>query len=361
MKTESMKKTFATVFLVALAVAGAGAEIVEQIVVKVNGEILTKTELEQRQVAAIRAKNRGTNQIDLRNDEQLKQAIAEVTPQLIVEAVDEMLILQQGKEHGYKLSDDQFNNIVERIRKENKLDDQEKFEAALKQEGMTMADLRRNLERQMIASRVQSDIVGKISVTDEEARQYFDAHRNEFTTPSSLTLREILVEVPTTTQGGSGQPSFNAAADDEAREKAEALRRRTVGGEDFAKLAAAESNAASKANGGLVGPLNHEELAESLQKLVDPLKVGEVSEIVRTPRGYQFFKLESLTPAAVRPFEQAREDIVNKVYADRRNAEFQKQLRKMRDLAIIEWKNEELRKIYEKQIQTDAAATTPTS
>jgi peptidyl-prolyl cis-trans isomerase SurA len=355
-----MKKTLATAILVTLAMAGARAEIVEQIVVKVNGEILTKTDLEQRQVAAIRARNRGTNQIDLRNEEQLSKAIEEVTPQLIVEAVDEMLILQQGRERGYRMSDEQFNNIVERIRKENKLDDQEKFEAALKQEGMTMADLRRNLERQMIASRVQSDIVGKISITDEEARQYYAAHPTEFATPATLTLREILVEVPST-KGADGQPGFNAAADDEAREKAEVLRKRAVGGEDFARLAASESDAASKANGGLVGPLNHDELAESLQKLVDSMKVGDVSEIVRTPRGYQFFKLESLTPAAVKPFEQARDDIVNRVYAERQKAEFQKQLRKMREQAIIEWKNEELRKVYEKEAAAEATRTTPTS
>jgi parvulin-like peptidyl-prolyl isomerase len=351
-----MKTALTIVTLVFAAGLAPHAEILEQIIVKVNGEILTKTDLEQRQVAALRARNRNAGEIDLKNDQALRDAINEVTPQLIVEAVDEMLILQVGKERGYHLSDEQFNSIVERIRKENKLEDQARFEAALKQEGMTMADLRRSLERQMIVSRVQSDMVGRIQVTDEEARQYFDAHASEFTTPGALTLREVLVEVPTENQAGSGEGTFNVARDEEAKQKAETLRKRALGGEDFARLAAAESNAASKANGGLIGPISPEEMADALLKLVDPLQVGEVSEIVRTARGYTFFKLESRTPAAMKPFDQAREDIANKVYAEKRNAEFRKQIKKMRDQAIIEWKNDEIRKLYEKQVAAGATA-----
>jgi peptidyl-prolyl cis-trans isomerase SurA len=348
-----MKPAVAALVLASTFTLGARAEIVEQVIVKVNGEILTKTELEQRQVQALRARNRGSAPIDPKNDEQLQQALSEVTPQLIVDAVDEILILQQGKERGYRLGDDQFNSIVEKIRQENKLEDQEKFEAALKQEGLTMADLRRSLERQMIMSNVQRDMVGRVSVTDEEAREYFEAHSGEFTTPASLTLREILVEVPTV--GTGGQAGFNAAQDEEAEARAQAIRARALAGEDFARLAAAESAAPSKANGGLVGPLSREELAESLQKLIDPLKEGGISEVVRTPRGYQFFKLESVTPAAVRPFDEAREDIVNKVYAEKRHAEFVKQMKKLRNQAIIEWKNEEIRKLYEQQVVADDA------
>ena len=53
-----------------------------------------------------------------------------------------MLLVQRGKELGYTLSDEQFNSIVDNIKKENKIENDEQFQAALKQEGMTMADLR---------------------------------------------------------------------------------------------------------------------------------------------------------------------------------------------------------------------------
>src|SRR2546421_9479941 len=112
----------AALFLAALTVVRA--EIIEQILVKVNGEIFTKTDLEQRQVAALRQKGQ---QIDLKSDptnQQLRKALDEVTPQIMVEAVDEMLIVQRGKELGYKLSDEQFKGIVDSIKKENKIENE---------------------------------------------------------------------------------------------------------------------------------------------------------------------------------------------------------------------------------------------
>ena len=66
-----------------------------------------------------------------------------------------LLLLQRGKDLEYSLSDEQFKNIVDQIRKENKLEDDQAFQTALKQEGMTMAELRKNLEKHMIISRVQ--------------------------------------------------------------------------------------------------------------------------------------------------------------------------------------------------------------
>src|SRR4029453_7256055 len=114
--------------------AVARAEIIEQILVKVNGEIFTKTDLEQRQVAALRQKGQA---IDLKSDPtnaQLRKALDEITPQLMVDAVDEMLIVQRGKELGYKLSDEQFKSVVDNIRRENKIDSEEQFQAALKAE-----------------------------------------------------------------------------------------------------------------------------------------------------------------------------------------------------------------------------------
>src|SRR6201981_3440952 len=81
------------------------AEIIEQILVKVNGEIFTKSDLEQRQVAVLRQKGQ---QFDLKSDPsnaQLRRALDEITPQIMVDAIDEMIVVQRGKELGYRLSD----------------------------------------------------------------------------------------------------------------------------------------------------------------------------------------------------------------------------------------------------------------
>src|SRR5688572_1295693 len=193
--------TVTTVALGVLAVStGIHAEILEQVLVKVNGEIITKTEFEARQVAELR--NRPELAKASATSVELQRAIAEITPNLILAAVDELLLIQRGREFGYALGDQQFAQYVADIRKSQNLEDDARFQEALKQEGLTLADLRRNIERSMLVSQVQRvEIMNKISINDEEARAYYDQHRNEFTSPTELTIREILIDVPTSDRG----------------------------------------------------------------------------------------------------------------------------------------------------------------
>ena len=339
--------------LVALGFAALGltvaarAEVIEQILVKVNGEILTKLDLEQRQIAVLRQRNPQA----LKDDTAVQAALQDVTPQLLVDTVDEMLLIQRGKELGYRLSDEQFRGILDNIKKENKLETEEQFQAALKQEGMTLDELRRSIERRMLIDRVQQvEVMQKVGITEDEAKAYYAAHPDEFRTPSAVTLREILVSVPE----GDGK-TINVAQDDEGREKAEALRARVTGGEDFGKVAAEASDAPSKANGGLIGPVNRSELSPSLAKLLEELKPGEITKPIRAARGYQIIKLESATENAVQSFDQVRDLIAEKVYNEKRRGELAKYLKRLRAQAIIEWKNDELRKMYEQRVAAEPA------
>src|SRR5258708_1294127 len=207
-----MKKQLfvAAMVIAASVVAPIRADIIEQVLVKVNGEIITKTELEQRQGSVLRQKMQG-QQVDpesLKNDETLKKALAEVTPQLLVNAIDGLLLLQRGRAQ--------------------------------------------ELERQMLIEQVQRQEVGsKLSITEEEAGQYYAKHPEEFTESAAVTLREIFIEVPAEKDGVS------VAKDDETKKRIEDIRARVLKGEDFAKLAAEVSSAASKAHGGVVGTVAH--------------------------------------------------------------------------------------------------------
>jgi len=341
--THHFRSTVAAILLLAAAGAVGRADVIEQILVKVNGEIFTKSDLEARQVLVLRQQM--GQQVDLKSDPtdtQLRKMLDEVTPDLIVNVVDEMLIVQRGKELGYRLGDEQFQSVVENIKKDNKIEGDEQLQAALKQENMTMADLRRNLERQMITQRVQqNEVLGRIAVSPEEARKYYDAHVGEFTTLQTITLREIFVSVP-----GTGT-SINVGLDEEARDKATQLRQRALAGESFEKLAADLSDGPSRANAGLIGPFNMGDLAGDLRKLVEGMKVGDISEPLRSPTGYQILKLESSTPTEILPFEEAREKISDRVFADKRRVEFAKYLEKLRAEAIIEWKNPEIKKAFD--------------
>ena len=97
---------------------GVRAEILEQLLVKVNGEVLTKTELEQRQLRALRDRS------DINpsaSEDELKRAIAAITPEILVDIVDEMLLVQRGRELGQTMTDDQFKSILDNLKKDNNL------------------------------------------------------------------------------------------------------------------------------------------------------------------------------------------------------------------------------------------------
>ena len=95
------------------------------------------------------------------------------------------------------MTDEDFDRVVQNIRKENKLDTEEAFQAALKQEGMSLPELHKTLERQMLIARVtQNEVMTKVGITEEEARKYHSEHLKDFTKAGTVTIREILVQVP---------------------------------------------------------------------------------------------------------------------------------------------------------------------
>jgi peptidyl-prolyl cis-trans isomerase SurA len=201
----------------------------------------------------------------------------------------------------------------------------------------------------MLVSRVQQqEVIQRISITEEEARKYHAEHVNEFTKPGQVTVREILISAPKSDQG------VNVGLEEEAKAKAEAARKRIVGGESFEIVAGEVSSSPSRANGGLVGPLNPAELTPAFQEILKGMKPGDITEVLRTAGGYQIVKLESQTPDEVLTAEQARDRIADVIFDQKRQVELKKYLDKLRAQAIIEWKNEDIKKAWQSLAQPAA-------
>lgn len=326
--------------------------VIEQVLVKVNGEIITKSELEQLQVSGLRAANPNLTEADLSDDGRLQAMLVEVTPRVLVNAIDEMLMVQRGREMGLKMGDDQFNQIIENIRKENNLDSDEKFQAALNSEGLSLTGLRAAFEKQMIITRVQQqDIYQRISISEEESRKFYNAHTKDFRTPEMLTIREIFTQAGPATPGQTPPPEAMAAARqriDEARVRV------TTGKEDFGEVAGEVSDAASKANGGLIGPLPTDEINPDILKVLNDLQQGQVSEPMDAGNGYRILKIDVRQASKQATFEEARDQIADRVFEQRRAGEVLKYLERLRAQAIIEWKNADLRSAWERG-KADAA------
>lgn len=338
-----------------IGASSPSADVLEQILVKVNGEIFTKTDLEQRQFTFLRRENPSLRLEDIEANETLQQALSKITPRILVEAVDELLVVQQGKALGYQLTDEQFEDIIGNIKEENEIETEEQFQIALDQEGMTLAGLRRSLERQMLVSRVQQfEVISKINVNEDEQREYYEKHLDEFVMPPEVTIRELLISVSDEgeeTGGNRSGESHSAASMDQARLRTSAARKRIREGESFSTVVAELSDAPSKANGGLIGPVNPDELIPMLRSIVMDIQVGEISEIVQTALGYQFFKLESSSLNTHQAFEEIRPEISRRLYAEKGDDAYKRLIKELRSEAIIDWKNKDLEKIYLEGLQ----------
>ena len=197
----------------------------------------------------------------------------------------------------------------------------------------------------MIVGQLQQDqVMRRVSMTDVEAREYYESNLEQYTQPATVTLREILVTVQA--DGGA----FNVARDNLARGRAESALARVGAGESFEAVVAELSDGVSKANGGLIGPIALDALANDVRAGIEALEVGEVGEVARTAAGYQILKLESSNAAAPTPFEEVREEIVNNVFNERRLEALDRFLTTLRSEAIIEWNDDGLKALYDERL-----------
>ena len=205
-----------------------------------------------------------------------------------------------------------------------------------------MNELRTQLERRYLMESVQrNEIMRNMQVTDEEARQYYKAHPELFKKPATIMLRELFVEVPTSTQGrpdGVQRGRKPTTPRPRSRRRGPARSRARTSPRSSAEV----SDAGSKANGGLIGPVVINELSEALAKAISGLKPGQFSEITRTARGYMFFKLESRSEEALEPFDMVKDDVIQRIAESRLDNETKKHIEKLRAQALIEWKDEQL-------------------
>jgi parvulin-like peptidyl-prolyl isomerase len=226
--------------------------------------------------------------------------------------------------------------------------------------GMTLADYRKMLETQYLMRRVQEqEIAPGMSVTEEEMRQFHAAHPDQFQTPSTITLREIFIAVPTETKGG--EAVVNVAAAEAAQAKIQAARERILKGEDFAKVAEDVSESASKSTGGSIGQLNISDLNPQIATALGKLKAGEITEPIRTGAGWVLYKVDARSETGVRPFDEVRGEIQQRIMGERVGKETEKFLEKQRAIALIEWKDESLKKMYEEALKTRQANLAKTS
>ncbi|HEY6547924.1 MAG TPA: peptidylprolyl isomerase [Vicinamibacteria bacterium] len=297
--------------LLLLAAVPARAEILERVVAKVNGDIVTLTDFQARQLAAAQSARISPDRIEAF----LRQQNAKI----LQDAVDELLLTQRANDLGMRMRPEVVREIIEGIKKENNLETDAELTEQLRREGMSMDDLKRSIERSIQRRQVlQREIEPKIAVSEEDSYAEYLKKKADFSKPATVTLEEILVD---------GQ---------DAQEKAQVLVGRARAGEDFSALARAYSKAPSAKNGGELGKLAHGEMNPQLEKEAFALAKGAISEPIPQGEGFRILKVADRTEASVVPYEEAKKDIRARLGEERIQKEYQTYMDTLRLKAVIQ-------------------------
>jgi parvulin-like peptidyl-prolyl isomerase len=298
---------------VALALP-AGAEILDRVIVKVNGGIVTQSEFEARQIAAVQGARISPDRIEA--------YLRENNARILQDAIDDLLLLQKADDMGLRVPPQYTKDIIESIKKEQNIPTDEALREQLRREGMSIDDMKRNIERSVIRRQVVSrEVEPKAVVTDTEVRAEYDRRKADFSHPAQVDLQEILV--PGTALDAAGE--------------AQALVARARGGEDFGALAREHSAASSRASGGELGKLDMNVLHPDVRRAVEKLPVGSIADPLPGADGsYRIFRVGGRSEEGVTPFDDAKADVRKTLADSRMMAEYERLLKELREKAIID-------------------------
>lgn len=267
------------------ASVGVHGDVIERVIARVNSQIITLSEFEARQVAAVQGSRVPEGEVEA--------FLRQNNAKLLDEAMEELLLVDRAGTLGLKLRAEYLDQVIEDIKKEQNITSEEEFQAQLKREGLTREALRRNIERSVIVRQVRArDVDPKAQVSDAEVRAEYDRRKaSDFTRKATVHLLEMVFKGP-----GSA-------------EAANAAEERLKKGEDFEAVAKDVSMSASKALGGDLGRVEPSDLNPALSNAIASLKPGEVSAPIPVETGYWILKVRERMPDEVTPFDQVKERI----------------------------------------------------
>lgn len=322
--------------LLALAHSATG-EILDRVIVKVNGDIVTQSEFESRQIAAV-------TQARLTPD-RVEAYLRDNNARILQDAIDDLLLLQKADEVGIRIRPEFTKDIIDGIKKENNIPSDEALREQLRREGMSIDDMKRNIERSIIRKQVVSrELEPKAAVSDAELRAEYERSKEQFAHPAQVHLQEILI---------SGERADAAASAADVVKRARA-------GEDFAALAKGQSAAPSRGAGGDLGKLDVGVLHDEIRAVVEKLAVGETSDPIATPDGgYRVFRVTERSDEGVTAFDDAKAELRKRLGESKMATEYDRFLKQLREKAIIDVRVREVP--LQVQVPTTASILDPPS
>src|SRR5215471_17667505 len=302
--------------------ANAGKTI-EEIIARVNNEIITLTEYEKARDSALEeAKQECQGRC---TPEQLQTNIEERQKNALRELIDQSLLVQRAKDMGISVKADVIKQL-DQIRKQNKLESIDALEKAVTSEGMNWEDFQSNIENHLLKQRVISSEVGShININDSEVSKYYEEHKSEYVRPEQVVLREI--EVSTQGKNADELPAL--------KKKAETALKRVQDGEDFGEIAKRFSDGSTKEEGGFLGQYKRGELAKELEDKVFAMKKNQLTDVMETKQGYLVLQVLEHYDEGQQSLDKVRNEIMDKLYSTRMEPAMREYLKTLREQSYV--------------------------
>ena len=295
------------------------AEVLDRVIAKVNDEIITLSEVQERTVRELGR---------LRSIENENIPVVEdIMRKVLNRMIEDILILGQGKKIGITISDDRVLAALDEIKNTNSLTDEELI-AMLEAESQTLEEYKDTIRDQILLSKVISiEIKNRIVVSEKQILRYYENNKKEFWQAGKVKASHILFlmdETLTQTEKNTKEAL------------AEKVLQKIREGVDFVDLAKAYSEDVSADSGGDLGELERGKMVPELERVVFSMREGEVSGIVRSPYGLHIIKVNQISPGRTIGLEDVRSQIVNAERLKRFEKAFDDYVAKLKENAFIE-------------------------
>ena len=309
-------------FIAAVSLLTAADPIViEQIVAKVNGEIITRSELERmKKGMAEEMKSRNASAAEI------SEALKEREKDFLREKIDTMLLVQKGRDLSINLDTEVTKHLAE-IQRRSKIADSDKFQAYIRENtGMPYEDYRAEIKNNMLTRRViGQEVSSKIIVPKAEVRKYYDEHKTDFQREERVFLREIFLTI-------EGKSEAEKVA---VEKKAKDLVARARKGEKFNELARDNSDSETAKSDGELPPSKKGELRKELEDKVWAAKRNDVLEPMSFPNGWLILKVDEHHQAGLAEYEEVEGEVTNRLFEPRMQPAVRDYLTKLRGEAFL--------------------------
>jgi len=303
----------------------ADVVLMEEIVAKVNGDIITSTELrEDRKVVEEELTKAGLT------GAQYEQALEQRVSELLQNRIDEILLRQKGKDLNLKVESD-VNRQIADYQRQFKMPDPETFQRFVaEQTGSSYEDFKSKLtDGALVQGVLRDEIARKIQVPTEEIRAYYEEHKSEMQRQERVFLRELLVS----TDGKTPEEQTALEA------KAKALAARAKNGEAFQPMVTNNSdNELTKERGGMLDPFTKGQLNPVIEAEVWDKQPGYVTNPIKFDNGWEIFKVEDHQREGLAGYEEVEGEIQNIIFEQRRGPATRAYLTKLRGEAFLQIK-----------------------